>query len=70
MELSAENVAEIETGHDFDLGFPQSFMNATGYMINGPQDIAIISAMGYFDYVAPQSAIKPQKGELTVPWKA
>lgn len=45
-------------------------MNAGGYMINGPQDVAIISGMGYFDYVAPPSPIKPHKGEITAAWKA
>jgi len=69
LELTADDVAEIETGYNFDLGFPQAFMNAGGYMINGPQDIAIINGMGYFDYVAPPSPIKPHKGELTAAWK-
>lgn len=70
LELTPDDVAEIETGYDFDLGFPQTFMNPGRYMIKGPQDISIINSMGYFDYVAPPSAIKPHKGDLNVAWKA
>lgn len=39
-------------------------------MIQGPQDINIITIMGHFDYVAPAKAIKPHRGDLTAPWQA
>jgi hypothetical protein len=70
LELTPEDIAEIEKGYDFDLGFPHNFINTAGCMIQGPQDISILSDMGHFDYVAPPSAIRPHKGELTAAWKA
>ncbi|KAI1353284.1 aryl-alcohol dehydrogenase [Xylaria sp. FL0043] len=70
LELSPEDIKEIESGYDFDLGFPHNFMSSTGSMIRGPQDINIISLLGYFDYVAPAKAVKPHKGDLTAPWQA
>ncbi|KAL1967373.1 hypothetical protein VTN77DRAFT_3157 [Rasamsonia byssochlamydoides] len=62
LELTPEDVAEIEKGYDFDLGFPHNFLNMAGYAPQGPQDVSFLSSMGHFDYVAPQTAIKPHKG--------
>ncbi|KAI0865524.1 NADP-dependent oxidoreductase domain-containing protein [Xylaria cubensis] len=70
LELSPEDIKEIEGGYDFDLGFPHKFMSLNGSMIQGPQDINILALMGHFDYVAPAKAIKPHKGDLTAPWQA
>jgi hypothetical protein len=70
LELTPEDVQEIEKGYEFDIGFPHKFMSSTGNMITGPQDINILAMMGYFDYVAPPKAIKVHKGELTAPWQA
>lgn len=62
LELTAEDVAEIETGYDFDLGFPHNFLCPFGYAPKGPQDVAFLGGMGHFDYVAPTLAIRPHKG--------
>jgi aryl-alcohol dehydrogenase-like predicted oxidoreductase len=70
LELTAEDIAEIETGYDFELGFPHSLISGTAKTAEGPQDIKHISSAGYFDYVAASSPIKPHKGELTAAWKA
>ncbi|KAH9892250.1 aryl-alcohol dehydrogenase [Xylariomycetidae sp. FL2044] len=70
LELSAEDVRDIEQGYDFDLGFPHKFMSATGSMIRGPQDVNILASMGYFDYVAAPAAVKPHQGDLAAPWQA
>ncbi|EMR70982.1 putative norsolorinic acid reductase protein [Eutypa lata UCREL1] len=69
LELTPEDIQEIEGAYEFDLGFPHKFMSLGGSMIQGPQDINILSLMGHFDYVAPSKAIKPHKGDLTTPWK-
>ncbi|KAL5356053.1 aryl-alcohol dehydrogenase [Aspergillus floccosus] len=61
LELTAEDVAEIETGYDFDLGFPHNFLCPFGYAPRGPQDVAFLGGMGHFDYVAPTLAIRPHK---------
>ncbi|PLN80276.1 aryl-alcohol dehydrogenase [Aspergillus taichungensis] len=62
LELTAEDVAEIESGYDFDLGFPHNFLCPFGYAPKGPQDVAFLGGMGHFDYVAPTLAIRPHKG--------
>ena len=69
LELSEEDVAEIEKGYDFELGFPHSFLSVTGKAPTGPQDIGIIRGLGYFDYVAPQTATKPHTGAIDAVWK-
>ncbi|KAK8008944.1 sterigmatocystin biosynthesis dehydrogenase stcV [Apiospora marii] len=70
LELSPEDVAEIEKGYDFDFGFPHNILNSNGDMVKGPQDVTLLAGMGHFDYVASPAAIKPHKGDLTVAWKA
>ncbi|KAI1120272.1 putative norsolorinic acid reductase [Nemania abortiva] len=69
LELTQEDLDTIDKGYDFELGFPHGFLSTTGKAPQGPQDINIIQALGHFDYVAPQTAIKPPKGELTAAWK-
>lgn len=70
LELSPEDIAEIEKGYDFNLGFPHNMLNSNGTMVKGPQDVTLSAGMGYFDYVVSPSAIKPHKGALTAVWKA
>jgi hypothetical protein len=70
LQLTRQDVAEIEKGYDFDLGFPHAFLNAAGYAPEGPQDVSFINSMGYFDWVSPVTAIKPHQGEFTAAWKA
>ncbi|OQD69092.1 hypothetical protein PENPOL_c002G03837 [Penicillium polonicum] len=60
LELTAEDVAEIDNGYDFDLGFPHNFLNLAGFMPQGPQHVSFLSGLGHFDYVEAQAAIKPQ----------
>ena len=69
LELTPEDVAELDKGYDFDIGFPHSFLTMAGYSAQGPQDIFHLSGLGYFDYVAPPKAIKPHKGEINAAWK-
>ena len=61
LELSAEDVSEIDKSYGFDLGFPHSFLNAANYMPTGPQDVSFLSSMGHYDYVTPTIAIKPHR---------
>lgn len=69
LELSPEDVAEIEKGYEFEIGFPHSLVSVTGKVPTGPQDINIVRTLGHYDYVAPQTAIKPHKGALDAAWK-
>ncbi|KAK6859836.1 sterigmatocystin biosynthesis dehydrogenase stcV [Apiospora arundinis] len=70
LELSPEDIAEIEKGYAFDLGFPHNMLNSNGAMVKGPQDVTLSAGVGYFDYVASPSAVKPHKGDLTAAWIA
>ena len=69
LELTPEDIKEIESGYDFDMGFPHSFINRANTLTEGPQNISFLSALGYFDYVAGKKQVKPHKGELTAAWK-
>ena len=62
LELTPEDVKEIETGYEFDLGFPHSFLCPRGHGAGGPQDVEFSAGMGHFDYVQPAQAIRPYKG--------
>lgn len=62
LELTPEDVAEIDKGYDFDLGFPHNFINGAGFAAEGPQHISFLNSFGYFDYVSAPKAIKPHKG--------
>jgi hypothetical protein len=70
LQLTPQDMAEIDKGYDFDLGFPHNFINMAGVVPEGPQDVSLLRSMGHFDYVAPPSAIKAHQGELTAAWKA
>jgi dUTPase len=69
VKLTPEDIKEIETGYDFDLGFPYNFLNLAGSAIEGPQNITILNSLGYFDYVAAPKAIGPHQGGLGEAWK-
>lgn len=70
LELTPEDVAELDKGYDFDLGFPHNFINMAGTIAQGPQDASFLAGLGYFDYVSPAKAIKPHQGEINTAWKA
>ena len=63
LELTPEDVSEIDRGYDFDLGFPHNFLNMAGFMSEGPQHVTTLNSMGHFDYVAASKAIKPHQGQ-------
>ncbi|KAF2493230.1 aryl-alcohol dehydrogenase [Lophium mytilinum] len=54
IELTAEEVKEIEAAAQFDQGFPKKIMNFGG-PFNGPQDLALMT--GNHDYVPALKAI-------------
>jgi hypothetical protein len=62
VDLTADDIAEIETGYEFDLGFPSNFLCPFGRAPNGPQDVGFTAGMGHFDYVTPPQPIKAHKG--------
>ncbi|OJI81942.1 hypothetical protein ASPTUDRAFT_743259 [Aspergillus tubingensis CBS 134.48] len=66
LELTAEDVKEIDAAYPFDLGFPHSFLCPGGYRDGGgcpgPQDVAFSRTMGDFDYVEGGRAIRAVRG--------
>ncbi len=70
LQLTSQDMAEIDKGYDFDLGFPHNFINMAGIAPKGAQDVSFLRSMGHFDHVAPPSAIKAHQGELNAAWKA
>ncbi|KAL4903417.1 hypothetical protein BDW74DRAFT_186076 [Aspergillus multicolor] len=62
LELTAEDIAEIETGYAFDLGFPHDFLCPLGVAPRGPQDVGFLGGMGHFDFVEGVRAIRPHRG--------
>ncbi|KAF3480541.1 aryl-alcohol dehydrogenase [Arthroderma uncinatum] len=64
LELTPEDIAEINKAYEFDLGFPHNFLNGAGFMGEGPQHVSFLNGLGHFDYVAGPKAVKPHQGEL------
>lgn len=60
LELTPEDIAEINKGYDFDLGWPHNFLNLAGFMPEGPQHVSFLAGLGHFDYVEPTVAIRPK----------
>ncbi|OHW97115.1 norsolorinic acid reductase [Colletotrichum incanum] len=64
LELSEEDIEEIETGYDFDVGFPYDFLGG-GKVPKGPEDVVFTQRFGNFDYVPRAAAVKPHRGPLS-----
>lgn len=64
LELTEEDVEEIETGYDFDVEFPYDFLGG-GKAPRGPADVVFTQRFGNFDYVPVQGGFKPHKGPLS-----
>ncbi|KAI9749882.1 MAG: hypothetical protein M4579_006702 [Chaenotheca gracillima] len=54
LELSDEDVAEIDKAYPFDVGFPVNFLGG-----DKPQDVWLTHMFGQFEYVDRQKPIKP-----------
>lgn len=70
LQLTTQDVEEIDKAYDFDLGFPHNFISMAGFAPEGPQHVEILKHLGHFDYVAGPTAIKPHQGQLDAPWTA
>ncbi|KAH7163444.1 NADP-dependent oxidoreductase domain-containing protein [Dactylonectria estremocensis] len=62
LDLSEDDIREIDGAVDFDLGFPHSFLVQAG-QTNGTQDVWLLKMGGTFDYVADNKPIPPVKDE-------
>lgn len=59
LRLTQDEIEEIETGYDFQLGFPHAFLAGANKAPQGPQDIVFSKRLGQFDYVEPVKPIQP-----------
>ena len=57
LELSEEDIKNIDSSYPFDIGFPMSFLGGTGK----PKDVWLMNAAGNFDYVEGAKHIPPPK---------
>lgn len=61
LRLTPEEIEEIETGYDFDVGFPHNFLSGANKAPQGPQDVAFTKRLGQFDYVEGVKPIVPHQ---------
>ena len=61
LELSEQDIKDIEEASGFQLGFPYSMLGQK------PEDSFLMNAAGTFDYVPPQTAIRPKQPEQEKP---
>lgn len=54
LQLSEEEIAEIEAAIDFDVGFPLNFLSQKPGGAKGPGDAFLTNMMGQFDWVEDQ----------------
>ncbi|KAK7215800.1 hypothetical protein V2G26_003803 [Clonostachys chloroleuca] len=64
LELSEEDIREVDEAYLFEPGFPFDFLGG-GKMPHGPEDVVFTQRFGNFDYVADAKAIKPHRGPLS-----
>ncbi|KAF4978275.1 hypothetical protein FZEAL_5313 [Fusarium zealandicum] len=60
LELTDEDIQEIDSAVDFDPGFPHSFLHKNGQPTGG-QDVWLLLMGGTYDYVPPSKPISPAK---------
>ena len=60
ISLSDEEIKEIETGYDFQLGFPHNFLRGANEAPQGPEDVQFNKRLGTIDYVKGPQPIRPQ----------
>ena len=61
LELSDEDMAEIDGAAPFDIGFPLNFLSKKPGGPKGPGDVWVMDMAGRFDYVEGSKPIKPSK---------
>jgi aryl-alcohol dehydrogenase-like predicted oxidoreductase len=70
LELTEEEIAEVERAYPFDHGFPHTMLSGSSFEpeapsrnVNGPQDVSLNKIGGStFDWVGQPTAIRPPSG--------
>ena len=60
LQLSEEDMEEIEQAYPFDVGFPHNMLAGGPQAARGPQDNVISKRLGHIDYVQASQPIPPQ----------
>ena len=61
LQLSKEDMEEIEQAYDFDVGFPHNMLAGGPNAAKGPQDNVVSKRLGHIDYVLSPQPIPPQE---------
>jgi aryl-alcohol dehydrogenase-like predicted oxidoreductase len=61
LELSDEDMEEIESAVPFSVGFPMSMLGGGPKGARGPEEVVFSHRLGHFDYVERQKPIRPHK---------
>ena len=61
LQLSEEDMKEIEHAYPFDVGFPHNLLAGGPNAARGPEDNVILKDVGYIDYVKGPQPIPPPK---------
>ncbi|KAF2479477.1 aryl-alcohol dehydrogenase [Neohortaea acidophila] len=64
IQLSPEEIDEIETGYDFQLGFPHNFLRGANKAPQGPEDVKFTRSRVHADFVKGPQPIAPHQGPL------
>ncbi|KAF2841674.1 norsolorinic acid reductase [Patellaria atrata CBS 101060] len=59
LKLTKEDIEEIETGYDFNVGFPHNFFSGSKNQSWGPEDNIMLKRLGHFDFVKGPQPIPP-----------
>lgn len=60
LELTEEDIKEIDGANAFDIGFPQNFLGGPNG-VNSPGDVFLMGMAGYQQHVSKPTALKPVK---------
>ena len=60
LQLSGQDLEEIEQAYPFDVGFPHNMLSGGPHAAKGPEDHVISKRLGHIDYVKGLQPIPPQ----------
>ncbi|CAF9932885.1 MAG: hypothetical protein ALECFALPRED_005402 [Alectoria fallacina] len=60
LQLSGQDLEEIEQAYPFDVGFPHNMLSGGPHAAKGPEDHAFSKRLGHIDYVKGLQPIPPQ----------
>lgn len=61
LQLSREDIEEIEQAYPFDVGFPHNMLAGGPNAAKGPEDNVVSKRLGHIDYVKAPQPIPPQQ---------